>query len=161
MTVMPGTGRVDSVSRIIMASQQAIYRAFVDAAAVAVWRPPAGMKCEIQAFDPRENGRFHMIFSYVAADHAVRGKTSEHVDAFHGHFQELIVGERIVEVVEFETDDPAFAGSMTVTTTLNVVPGGTNVTISCKNVPEGIASNDHKAGIHASLENLAAFVEAQ
>ena len=151
--------RIDVASRVIMASPHAIYQAFLDPQAVASWRPPGGMQCQIYAFDRREGGFFRMSFLYTDADHGVRGKTSEHADVFHGQFLELVPGERIVELVEFESDDPAFAGAMTVTTNLVPVSGGTEVTIRCENVPSGIRSSDHEAGIKSTLENLAAFTE--
>jgi len=63
------------------------------------------------------------------------------------------------EVVEFESTDPAFAGAMTVTTTLMATSDGTVVTMSCANVPRGISARVHQAGIASSRNNLAAFVE--
>lgn len=72
---------------------------------------------------------------------------------------ELVPDERIVQLVEFDSDNPAFAGAMTMTWTLAAVPGGTNVTILCANVPEGILQEDHDAGLRSTLENLAAFAE--
>lgn len=151
--------RTDRAARVIAASPHAIYRAFLDPQAVAAWRPPTGMTCRIYDFDAREGGTFRMAFAYRDTDHAVRGKTSEHADVFHGQFLQLVPGERIVERVVFESDDPAFAGAMTVTTTLAAVPGGTEVTIRCDNVPSGIAPDDHQAGMASTLANLAAFTE--
>jgi uncharacterized protein YndB with AHSA1/START domain len=159
MTNVSGKKRVDSGSRVIKASPRAIYGAFLDPQAVAAWRPPAGMKCEIFAFDPREGGTFRMSFAYTGTDHPVRGKTSEHADVFQGRFVKLIPDERIVELIEFTSDDPAFAGAMTVTTILEAVAGGTKVTILCENVPPGIQPGDHQAGITSTLNNLAAFTE--
>lgn len=154
-----GKGRTDSASRTIRATPQAIYDAFLDPEAVASWRPPVGMVCEIYAFDPREGGGYRMSFAYSGLDHAVPGKTSEHADVFSGRFAELVPGRRIVEEVVFDSADPSFASTMTVTTNLVPVAGGTEVTISCENVPSGIGASDHRAGIRSSLQNLAAFVE--
>ena len=56
-----------------------------------------------------------------------------------------------MERVEFESEDPAFAGAMTVTTTLDAQPDGTKVTILCENVPSGISQADHEAGIASTL----------
>jgi uncharacterized protein YndB with AHSA1/START domain len=148
---------VHSASRVIMASPQTIYQAFLNAEAVASWRPPNGMKGHVHAFDPREGGSFRMSFTYT--DRTMRGKTSEHADVFRGRFLELLPNERIVELVEFESDDPAFAGAMTVTTTLAPLSGGTEVTILCENVPPGIRVSDHQAGIRSTLKDLAAFTE--
>jgi hypothetical protein len=71
----------------------------------------------------------------------------------------VVPDERIVQLVEFESEDPAFAGEMKMTWTLTAVPGGTNVAIRAENVPEGIGRDDHEAGLRATLANLAAFTE--
>jgi uncharacterized protein YndB with AHSA1/START domain len=157
---MTGAGRrTDCGSRIIKATPQAIYGAFVDPEAIAAWRPPKGMRATVQAFDPREGGAFRMSYIYDEAQHPARGKTSDHVDTFRGRFVELVPNRRIVEEIAFESDDPAFAGTMTITTTLVPVPGGTEVAVRCENVPSGIEQGDHQAGIRSSLDNLAALVE--
>jgi uncharacterized protein YndB with AHSA1/START domain len=153
------SGRTDSASRVILAPPRSIYRAFLDPEAVVSWRPPDGMKGQIHSFDPREGGAFRMSFAYTDADHSVPGKTSQHADVFHGRFLELVPNERIVEQVEFESDDPAFADAMTITTTLMAVPGGTQVTVLCENVPDGIQPSDHQTGLASTLTNLAAFTE--
>ncbi|WP_159585530.1 SRPBCC family protein [Chelativorans xinjiangense] len=154
-----GGKRADSGSRVIKAPPQTIYRAFLDPEAVVSWRPPEGMKARIHAFDPRKGGTFRMSFTYPDTGHRTRGKTSEHADVFRERFLELIPNERTVELVEFETDDPAFAGAMTVTTTMAPTFDGTKVTILCENVPSGIRADDHEAGIRSTLQNLAAFTE--
>ncbi|MDQ0391660.1 SRPBCC family protein [Labrys monachus] len=151
--------RTDAASRIIKATPQRIYEAFLDGQAVASWRPPKGMTAEVFAFEPREGGVFRMSFTYADAAHAVPGKTSEHADVFRGRFVELVPGRRIVEEVEFEADDPAFAGAMRIVTTLTAVPDGTEVAFRCENVPDGIRPEDHQAGMASTLANLAAFTE--
>jgi uncharacterized protein YndB with AHSA1/START domain len=100
-----------------------------------------------------------MSFLYTEPDPEVQGKTSDHADTFEGRFVGLLPGERIVEEIDFVSDDPAFRGTMTITTTFRPVSGGTEVTVVCEDVPEGIGESDHKAGIASSLANLAAFVE--
>lgn len=147
------------ISRLIQAAPPAIYRALLDPGALVTWRPPAGMKARFDQFEPRPGGRFRMALEYLDADHAVPGKTSEHVDVVHGRFSELVANERVVEEIEFESDDPAFAGVMTLTTTLTPAEGGTLVTIVCENAPSGIRPSDHETGMRSSLQNLAAFVE--
>jgi hypothetical protein len=72
---------------------------------------------------------------------------------------ELIPNERIVQLVIFESDDPAFAGEMRMTWCLSPAAVGTEVSITCENVPEGIRKEDHDAGLRSALENLAKFVE--
>jgi len=148
--------RVDRASRLIKAPPPAIYRAYLDPDAIAAWRPPEGMTAEIYAFEPREGGLYRMAFVYLGDG---LGKTSEKADVFEGRFVELIPGRRIVERVAFESDDAAFAGAMTITTTLTPTGGGTRVDVAIADVPPGISPEDHQAGMDSSLANLAAFVE--
>ena len=150
--------RTDTGSRLIKASAETIYRALVDPEAVASWRPPQGMRAEILAFEPREGGTFRMAFIYE--DAGSHGKTSDNADVFEGRFVELVPDRRVVEVIEFESDDPAFAGAMRIVTTLEPVAGDTRVTVSCEDVPPGISEDDHREGIASSLANLAAFTES-
>ena len=154
-----GTGRTHSGSRLIHAPPHVVYRAFIDPAAMAAWRPPEGMRMRIEAFDPREGGAFRLVLEYEADTHAQPGKSSEHRDVVRGRFAELVPDRKIVECVEFESDDAAFAGTMTVTTTLTPKAGGTEVAITCDDVPEGIGESDHQAGIASSLKKLGRFVE--
>jgi uncharacterized protein YndB with AHSA1/START domain len=159
MSQSTGTGRTHKGSRLIKASPHAIYSAFMTPEAVAAWRPPEGMRARFELFEPREGGAFQMVLEYEGTAHELPGKSSAHEDIVHGRFGELVPDRRIVEHVDFESDDPAFAGTMTVTTTLTPVDGGTEVTITCDDVPEGIGESDHQAGIASSLENLAKYVE--
>ncbi len=151
--------RIDKASRIIRASPQVIYRALLDPAAMIVWRPPEGMHGVMYEFDPRVEGIFRMALVYNNTDHALQGKTSGDTDVATVRFVELMEDERVVEAAEFESDDPAFAGTMIITTTLVPVSGGTEVTIACSNVPSGIRPEDHYQGISSTLKNLAAFTE--
>jgi uncharacterized protein YndB with AHSA1/START domain len=115
------------------------------------------MRGEILAFDTREGGTFRMAFIYEGD--GGHGKTTDNADVFEGRFAELMPNRRVVELVEFESDDPAFAGTMRIVTALEPVEDATRVTVSCENGPPGISEDDHKKGIASSLENLAAFVE--
>src|SRR5688572_11586337 len=146
-------------SRVIKAPAHKIYRAFLDPSAVAVWRPPKGMTARVYAFDPHAGGGYRMAFVYSDGGQANRGKSSEDADIVEARFAELVPDARIVEVVRFQSDDAAFSGEMTLTTTLAPAPGGTRVTVLAENVPPGIRPEDHEAGIASSLENLARFVE--
>jgi uncharacterized protein YndB with AHSA1/START domain len=148
--------RVDRASRQIKATPQAIYRAHLDPDAVAAWRPPEGMKAEIEAFEPREGGVYRMAFVYLGEG---QGKSSEKADVFEGRFAELVQDRKIVEQVVFESEDPAFAGTMTITTTLTPTSNGTEVAVAASDVPTGISPEDHHEGMSSSLANLAAFVE--
>jgi uncharacterized protein YndB with AHSA1/START domain len=116
------------------------------------------MTCRIYEFNPQEGGTYKMAFIYADKQQAY-GKTSEHEDVFSGRFEELIPNKKIVEVVTFESDDPAFAGELKFTTTLTAVASGTEVSVIAENVPAGIKREDHQAGMDSSLENLAEFTE--
>ena len=159
MTDVSGKKRTDAASRVIDASPQTIYRAFLDPEAWVSWLPPKGMSGRIEAFEPREGGRYRMTLTYRNAGHPALGKTSENADTVEGKFLEFVPNERVVQEVEFEFVDPAFAGAMRMTWALSAIPGGTEVTILCENVPEGISREDHDAGLKSTLENLAAFTE--
>jgi uncharacterized protein YndB with AHSA1/START domain len=147
-----------SAARLIAARPRKIFQALLDPEAVAIWQPPAGMTAEIFQFEPHPGGAIHMALRYTG-DHPVPGKTSEHADVVKGQFVEIVPDVRVAQRVEFESDDPAFTGAMTVTTSLAAVPGGTEVTILCENVPEAISESDHVAGIISTLKNLATYVE--
>jgi uncharacterized protein YndB with AHSA1/START domain len=150
--------RTDTASRLINASPGTIYRAHLDPQALADWRPPQGMTGRFEAFDPRPGGRFRMVLSYDDGGGG-GGKTTANEDVVEGRFVQLVSDRLIVEAVEFQSDDPAFAGVMTITTRLEPVVGGTRVTIRCDDVPEGISAADHEAGLNSTLGNLAAFTE--
>jgi uncharacterized protein YndB with AHSA1/START domain len=150
--------RADTAARIVKAPAADIYQAHLDPDAVARWRPPEGMRAEIYSFDPRVGGSYRMAFIYAAADEG-SGKTTADADVFTGEFVALDKDRRIVERVRFESDDPAYAGLMTITTTLEPRGADTEVTIVCENVPSGISAEDHAAGMGSTLANLAALVE--
>lgn len=150
------TGRTDSGSRLIAASPEQLYAAHLDPEAVAAWRPPQGMRAEIYRFDPRQGGGYRMAFIYEGGETA--GKSGDNADVFEALYLELAPNRRIVERVIFQSDDPAFAEPMTVTTTFTPEAGGTRVTSTLENVSEAIGEADHQAGIASSLENLARYV---
>lgn len=159
MTTASDDTRIDTASRTILAQPRAIFRAMIDAEAVASWRPPRGMSARVEMFDPRPGGGYRMAFVYNDPAPGVAGKSSALEDRFTGRFVEMIAYDRIVEEVAFVSDDPAFAGTMRVTTTLAPVADGTRVTITCENVPIGISAKDHAEGMASTLRNLAAFIE--
>ncbi len=151
--------RIDTASRIIGASPDAIYRAFLDRDAWLDWLPPKGMTGSITLFEPWEGGRYLMTLHYDVPHPETPGKASDDTDMVRGRFVELVPDERVVQAVEFESDDPAYAGEMIMTWALTPVPGGTEVRISCESVPSGISPEDHALGLASTLENLAAFTE--
>lgn len=71
---------------------------------------------------------------------------------------DIVPGDRVVQAVDFASDDPAFAGTMTMTWAVTAVDGGTRVDITATDVPDGITAEDHAEGIDASLANLAAHL---
>lgn len=159
MTNASDKKRADTASKVITASPQTIYQSFMDPKALISWLPPEGMKGRIDMFDPREGGAYQISLVYITPDRSKSGKTSEDTDVVRGTFLKLEEGKRIVQLITFESDDPAFAGEMTMTWNLDAVPEGTNVTIVCENVPEGIRQEDHDKGLRSTLENLATYLQ--
>jgi uncharacterized protein YndB with AHSA1/START domain len=151
-------GRTDIGRRIIHASPQAIYDAFIDPDAQARWLPPAGMTGKFDRFESWPGGRYRLTLTFTGA-HATAGKSSADTDTVEGRLVELVPGERIVQTADFESDDPAYAGTMTMIWSLRVVSEGTEVTITASDVPPGISAEDHAQGLASTLSNLAAFVE--
>ena len=88
------------------------------------------------------------------------GKTTAHTDMYHGRFIKLVPDEEVVEVVEFETADPALQGEMTITISLAEADGGTEVLAVHDRLPSGLSPADNEAGWRSSLAKLAALVEA-
>src|SRR5947208_3612586 len=146
------------ISRRVNAPRPAVYRALLDARAVATWMVPDGMTSHVHAFDPREGGSFRISLRYDAPTGA--GKTTAHTDTYHGRFVKLVPDEQVVEVVEFETADPAMQGEMTITIDLVDVEGGTEVVAVHDGLPRGLSAADNETGWRMSLAKLAALVGA-
>ncbi len=146
-------------SKWIKASPEAIYRAFTDPSALAVWQTPGDMTGTVHQFDAREGGGYQMSLYYPATDTTSQGKTTAREDRFTARFVELTPPRRIVEAVTFDSDDPAFAGEMIMAVTLEAADGGTTVSIVFQNLPPGIRPEDNEAGTRESLEKLARYVE--
>ncbi|WP_339269276.1 SRPBCC family protein [Paenibacillus sp. FSL W8-0187] len=151
--------RIDSASRMIKASPQTIYQAFTDPKAWVSWLPPEGMSGQIDTFDACEGGTYRMVLTYNGTDQVNLGKSSEGTDIVQGKFLALVPNKKIVQCFEFESEDPAYGGLMTMTWTLTALAEGTDVTIVCEDVPEGIRQEDHEEGLNSTLENLAVFTE--
>jgi uncharacterized protein YndB with AHSA1/START domain len=117
------------------------------------------MTMHIHTFEPREGGKFRISLRYQDVNNSPGGKTSEDTDTYHGTFAKLIPNEKIVQVIEFETQDPGFAGEMRVTTTLSDADGGTEVTVSTEDLLTGVRPEDNETGGRMALENLAALLE--
>jgi uncharacterized protein YndB with AHSA1/START domain len=142
----------------VNAPRATVYRALVDARAVATWKVPTGMTSHVHEFDAREGGAFRISLTYDAPTGT--GKTTAHTDTYHGYFVKLVTNKQVVEVVEFETTDPALRGEMTVTITLADADGRTDVLAVHDGLPPGLSSIDNEVGWREALARLAALVEA-
>jgi uncharacterized protein YndB with AHSA1/START domain len=147
------------VSTIIKAPRAAVYKAFLDPAALAAWRVPDNMTAKVHSFEAREGGTYRMSLTYKDPTQSPGGKSSEDTDTFEARFVELIPDEKIVEAITFESDDPGFSGEMTMTTRLADADGGTEVTILCQGLPAGVRPEDNETGTRQSLRKLAALLE--
>jgi hypothetical protein len=88
------------------------------------------------------------------------GKTSAQTDTFHGRFVKLAENKQVVQVVEFETQEPAMRGEMTITYTLADAEGGTDVLWEHDGIPPGVSPADNELGSRMALAKLATLVEA-
>jgi uncharacterized protein YndB with AHSA1/START domain len=100
-----------------------------------------------------------MSLFYPASEPVPRGKTAEREDRFTARSVELTAPSRIVQAIAFDAADPAFAGEMTLTVTLEEREGGTEVTIAFAGIPPGIRPEDNDAGTLPSMEKLVRYVE--
>jgi uncharacterized protein YndB with AHSA1/START domain len=148
-----------SISIHVNATRALVYRALLDARAVAKWKVPTGMTCHVHEFDAREGGSFRISLTYNAPTGT--GKTTAHTDTYHGHFVKLVPNEQVVEVDEFETADPAMRGNMTVSITLTDADGGTDVLGVHDGLPPGVSTAENEAGWRMALAKLAALCEAE
>jgi uncharacterized protein YndB with AHSA1/START domain len=145
------------VTRHIAAPRSAVYRALLDRDAVARWKVPTEMTSEVHEWEAREGGRLRVSLTYDSPDRA--GKSSAHTDTYRGQFTELVPDERVVEVDEFETDDPALGGPMTITVTLtDAADGGTDLVAVHEGLPSSVRPEDNELGWRESLDRLAALV---
>ena len=142
---MPGTVRLH---RVLSTTPDKLYRAFIEADALAKWLPPNGFACTVQHLDARVGGTFKASF---------RNFTTGHSHAFHGEYLELVPGERLRYTDIF--DDPNLPGTMVVTVTLKKVLVGTELAIVQDNIPDLIPVEACYLGWQESLRNLARLVE--
>jgi uncharacterized protein YndB with AHSA1/START domain len=142
----------------IKAPREIVYRALLDARLVAKWKVPTGMISQVHSFDAREGGLFRVSLTYGAPKGT--GKTTAHTDTYHGRFVKLVPNEQVVEVDEFETEDPALRGEMTITITLADADGGTDLLAVHDGLPPGLSTTDNETGWRMALAKLAALVEA-
>ncbi|MGW6271910.1 SRPBCC domain-containing protein [Streptomyces sp. NPDC055060] len=147
------------VSGHVNAPRAAVYRALVEADAIARWRVPDGMSSRVHAFDAREGGRFRVSLTYD--EQSGTGKSASHTDTYQGHFAKLVPDEQVVEVLAFETEDAALGTTMTMTTTLTDADGGTDVLIVHEGIPDSVPAADNETGTRMALANLARLVEGE
>lgn len=144
---MPNTVRLH---RVIAAKPEKVYRAFVEADALAQWLPPNGFMCTVHHLEAKVGGTHKMSF---------RNFTTGHGHSFGGEYLELVPGERLRYTDKF--DDANLPGQMTVTVTLKAVSVGTEVNIVQEGVPDIIPLEGCYLGWQQSLVNLATLVEPE
>lgn len=150
-------GRIDVVSRTIRATPEAIFQAFSDRHALETWLPPAGMRAQAAGFEFREGGGYRMRLVYLDP-HEAPGKSSDDADDVEVRFVRLQAPHLVEQEVTFKSLKAEYHGVMIMRWTLDPAEGGTEVTVTCTNVPGGITRVDHEEGISSSLANLAAYV---
>ena len=144
---MPNTIRLH---RVLRATPEKIYRAFLDAAAMAKWLPPNGFTCRVHQLDARVGGTHKMSFTNFGTGHG---------HSFGGTYLELVPHERIRYTDKF--DDPNLPGEMQTTVSLTKVSVGTEVNIVQEGVPEAIPAEACYLGWQESLVLLAKLVEPE
>jgi len=144
---MPNTVRFH---RVFRAPPERVYRAFLDADAMAKWLPPYGFTCKVHHMEAKVGGTFKMSFTNF---------TNGQSHSFGGSYRELVPSEKIRYTDVF--DDPNLPGEMQVTVTLKKVLVGTEVNIEQAGVPDVIPPEACYLGWQESLRNLAKLVEPE
>ena len=143
------TGTVH-LHRVLRCPPERVYRAFLEAEAMAKWLPPHGFTACVEQMEARVGGRFRMAFTNFGTGHS---------HSFGGEYLELVQDERVRYVDRF--DDPGLPGEMQVTVTLRAVLCGTEVSIVQEGIPEAIPVEMCYLGWQESLRQLADLVEPQ
>lgn len=144
---MPGTVRLH---RVLATRPEKVYRAFLEADALAKWLPPNGFVCTVHHLEPVVGGTFRMSF---------RNFTTGHSDAFGGEFLDLVPGALVRYTDRF--DNPDLPGDIEVTITLKPVSMGTELDITQTGIPDVIPVEACYLGWQESLRNLARLVEPE
>lgn len=146
------------VRRHIAAPRAEVYHALLDPVAVAAWKVPDGMRCEVHRFEPWEGGLLRISLIHESDEAA--GKSSSRADTYQGRFVRLVPEREVVEIDTFETDDPELQGVMTSSITLrDAEGGGTEVEAVHDGVPASIPPEQNEAGWRMALAQLARWVE--
>lgn len=140
--------RTVRLHRVLRTKPEKVYRAFIEAGAMAKWIAPYGFTCTVHHMQARVGGTFRMSFHNF---------TSGHAHSFGGEYLELIPNERIRYTDKFE--DPNLPGALEVTVTLRPVLCGTELSISQSGIPEAIPLEMCYLGWQESLAQLATLVE--
>lgn len=143
------TGTV-RLHRVLRAKPEKIYRAFLDAEALARWLPPNGFTCRVERLDATVGGGFRMAF---------RNFSTGNSHAFGGRYLELLADERIRYTDQF--DDPKLPGEMVTTVSLRAVACGADLEIVQEGIPEAIPTEFCHLGWQESLDHLARLVEPE
>ena len=149
--------RTDSASRLVGAPLHTVFAALIDQDALAAWLPPGGMTASFERFDPVPGGSYVLTLTYDDPSGSP-GKATADTDIVEARYVDIVPDVRVVQAVDFRSDDPAFAGTMTMTWEVTPVDGGTRVEFRAEDVPDGISAEDHQTGLSSSLENLARYV---
>ncbi|RWM06003.1 SRPBCC family protein [Mesorhizobium sp.] len=144
---MPSTIRLH---RVLATKPEKVYRAFIEADALAKWLPPNGFTCTVHHFEAKVGGNFKMSF---------RNFTTGESHAFGGDYVELVPGELVRYTDKF--DDPNLPGEMQVTVSLKKVSVGTEMEITQAGIPDAIPAEACYLGWQESLKNLARLVEPE
>jgi len=144
---MPGTV---TLHRVLTTSPEKLYRAFVEADALAKWLPPNGFTCTVHHLEAKVGGTHRMSF---------RNFTTGESHFFGGEYLELVPGERLRYTDRF--DEPGPAGEISVTVTLKTVSVGTDLSIVQEGIPDEIPVEACYLGWQESLRNLARLVEPE
>ncbi len=150
--------RIDRAVREIGASVEEVFRALTDRSAVQAWLPPEGAHGVIDAFEPKPGGSFRMTLVFESSG---GGKTTETTDVVIGEFVEVVPDQLVRQRFTFDSDDPLFSGTMTMSWSLTPTATGTRVSVTAEDVPVGISPEDHEAGMQSSLANLAGYLQQQ
>lgn len=134
--------------RVLRAPPEKVYRAFLDADALARWLPPYGFLCQVHHLEPKVGGTFKMSF---------RNFTTGHAHSFGGEYLELAPGERVRYTDKF--DDPNLPGEMRVDVQLKAVVCGTELSVVQEGIPAVIPAEMCYLGWQESLLQLAHLVE--
>ena len=147
MSTTTGTVRLH---RVLTAPPERIYRAFLDADAMAKWLPPHGFTGHVHSMDARVGGGYRMSFTNFSSGNS---------HSFGGTFVELVPGERIRHTDKF--DDPNLPGEMQTTIVLRKVSVGTEIEIVQEGIPAVIPTEACYLGWQESLTLLAQLVQAE